>query len=270
MGNRHGAERVALITGGGTGIGAATARRLVADGGSVVLVGRRPEPIAALARELGRRASHVPADATDGPAMEAAVAHALERHGRLDTVVANAGGAGGGLVTGIDDQAWRAAMSANLDSAFVTARAAMTALIASRGALVIVSSLAGLFAPPALVGYVTAKHALIGFTKALARDHGRDGVRVTALCPGWVRTPMADAEMDELAALHHLADREAAYALATAHVPLGRPATPEDCAGVIAFLAGPDAAMISGTVITVDGGASAVDLPTISFEPPRA
>ena len=113
--------------------------------------------------------------------------------------------------------------------------------------------------------YTVAKHALVGLTRSLARDLGASGVRANAVCPGWVRTPMADGEMDALAVQQGLPDREAAYALATRHTPLGRPITAEEVAEVICFLAGPASSAVSGAVIPVDGGATAVDLPTIAF-----
>jgi NAD(P)-dependent dehydrogenase (short-subunit alcohol dehydrogenase family) len=132
--------------------------------------------------------------------------------------------------------------------------------------VVAVSSIAGLAAAPASAGYVSAKHGLIGLARSMARDFGPRGVRVNAVCPGWVRTPMADEEMDQLAALRGLAGREEAYALATAQVPLRRPAEPAEVAAVVAFLASGHASAVSGAVLTVDGGATAVDLPTIAFD----
>jgi meso-butanediol dehydrogenase/(S,S)-butanediol dehydrogenase/diacetyl reductase len=267
---------VALITGAGSGIGAASARRWVAGGGRVVLAGRRPQPLVELAAELNheapaRLALAVPADAADDAAMDAAVAAAAARFGGVDALLACAGGSGGGDVVSATQAQWDGGLRANLTTAVVAARACLPLLIARRGAIVVVSSLAGLAAPPKLAPYVVAKHALIGLTRSLARDHGPAGVRANAVCPGWVRTAMADAEMDTLAQRHGLLrdglpDRDAAYALATAQVPLRRPATAEEVAEVVAFLASPAASAVSGAVVPVDGGSGAVDLPTIAFD----
>ncbi|MEU7143411.1 SDR family oxidoreductase [Nocardia sp. NPDC046473] len=260
------AGQVALITGGGTGIGAAAARRLVAEGAAVVLCGRRREPLAAVAAELGDAALVAAGDAADTADVEQMVAAAIDRYERLDLVVANAGGHGLGTVGETGDDDWQLAMQTNVTTAFVTVRAALPHLRARAGSVVVVSSLAGLFAGPAVAGYVTAKHALIGLTKSLARDYGRDGVRVNALCPGWVRTAMADEQMDVLAAQRGI-DREDAYRLVTRDTPLGRPVEPEEIATIIAFLLSADSAAMTGSVVVADAGASAVDLPTIAFAP---
>ncbi|MFC9432203.1 SDR family NAD(P)-dependent oxidoreductase [Nocardia sp. NPDC057030] len=260
------AGQVALITGGGTGIGAAAARRLVAEGAAVVLCGRRREPLETVAAELGDAALVAAGDAANTADVERMVNAAVERYDRLDLVVANAGGHGLGTAGDTTDDDWQLAMQTNVTTAFVTVRTALPHLRAQGGSVVVVSSLAGLFAGPAVAGYVTAKHALIGLTKSLARDYGRDGVRVNALCPGWVRTDMADEQMDVLAAQRGI-DREAAYRLVTRDTPLGRPVEPAEIATIIAFLLSADSAAMTGSVVTADAGASAVDLPTIAFAP---
>jgi NAD(P)-dependent dehydrogenase (short-subunit alcohol dehydrogenase family) len=257
------ADKVALITGGGTGIGAAVARRLAEEGAKVVLMGRRAGPLEAVAGPIG--ADVVAGDAADAADVRRAITLATDRHGGLDLLIANAGGHGLGSALDTDDRGWAEATRLNLDTAFVCAREALPQLIARRGAVVMVSSIAGLFAGPEVAGYVTMKHALIGLTRSLARDYGRQGVRVNAICPGWVRTAMADEQMQVLVEKHDLNTIDEAYALVTRDVPLGRPAEPEEIASVIAFLASGEAAMMTGSVTVVDGGAGSVDLPTLAF-----
>lgn len=264
---------VVMITGGGTGIGAAVAERYANEGATVVVVGRRREPLDEISKRIG--AIPIVADASDAAAVRAALDEVLEQFGRLDTIVANAGGHGFSAVGETSDDEWRAALETNLSTAFVMAREALPALERSAevggagagGQMVIVSSLAGLFAGPGVAGYTAGKHALIGLTRSLARDYGKRGIRVNAVCPGWVRTPMADAEMDHFVdRAPAIADRAAAYAAVTRDVPLGRPAEPREIASVVRFLGSSQSSYITGAVIVVDGGAHVVDLPTIAFE----
>ena len=130
-----------------------------------------------------------------------AVEAAVEQYGGLDIVVAAAGGAGTPAAAETDDARWRAAIDSNLTSCFVTCRETLPALLArGGGSIVVVASAAALAAPPSLAGYTAAKTALIGLVRSLAVDYGPQGIRVNAVCPGWVETPMADVEMDKLAA----------------------------------------------------------------------
>jgi NAD(P)-dependent dehydrogenase (short-subunit alcohol dehydrogenase family) len=251
------------VSGGGSGIGAATARRLAAAGARVVVLGRRSGPVEEVAAEIGGVAcvgdSASPADA------ERAVALATGELGGLDVLIANAGGEGSAAALDVDDGMWEAVVRSNLTSSFVLARAALPALVERSGAIVVVSSVAGLFAISDDVGYTTAKHALLGLTRSLARDYGPRGVRVNAVCPAWTRTPAADDSMDRLGERHGT-DREGAYALSTAHVPLRRPVTADEVAAACVFLASGEASAITGAVLPVDGGSSAVDLSTAAFD----
>jgi len=258
------AGKVVLITGGGTGIGAAIAERYAAEGAHVVVVGRRKAVLDEVAERIGALA--LVADAADAAGARGAVEATVARFGRLDVLVNNAGGHGFSAVGDTDDASWAASLQANLSTAFVMSREALPALIETKGQIVVISSLAGLFAGPSVAGYTVGKHALIGLTKSLARDYGTHGVRVNAVCPGWVQTPMADAEMDEFASHADLASREEAYATVTVDVPLRRPAAPREIASVVRFLGSGESSYVNGAVLVVDGGAHVVDLPTIAFD----
>ncbi|SEF21585.1 NAD(P)-dependent dehydrogenase, short-chain alcohol dehydrogenase family [Amycolatopsis pretoriensis] len=258
-------NRVVAITGGGTGIGAAVARRYSGEGAHVVVLGRRRGPLEKVAAETG---AHVIAcDASVRDDAETAVAEIIGKFGRLDVVVANAGGHGLSSVVDTGDDEWELALRSNLSSAFVLCRAALPSLVETGGQVVVVSSLAGLFAGPNVAGYTVAKHALIGLTRSIARDFGSRGVRANAVCPGWVRTPMADGEMDQFAAAAGFTGgHDEGYRRVTAEVPLRRPAEPEEIAAVVRFLGSAESSYITGAVLVADGGAHAVDLPTLAFE----
>lgn len=252
-----------MVTGGGTGIGAAVARRLASEGANVAVMGRRREPLQALADETG--CFVVQADAADSVAVRAALQEIHGKFGRVDILIANAGGHGVGPTISMTDETWSLATRLNLDTAFVCARESLPDLIAQKGTVVVVASIAGLFAGPDAAGYVTMKHACIGFGKSLARDYGRKGVRTNIVCPGWVATAMADEQMQVIVEKHGLASIEEAYRVVTKDVPLGRPATSEEVANVICFLASDEASAMNGSILTVDGGAAVVDLPTLAF-----
>ncbi|WP_309068807.1 SDR family oxidoreductase [Microbacterium sp.] len=253
-----------IITGGGTGIGAATARLLADAGDDVVIVGRRAEPLLAVAA-THERIHAITADAADGVAMADVVASTTERFGGVAGLVANAGGHGYSTVGSTTDDEWRSSLEANLTTAFVAIRAALDELERSRGAIVVVSSIAGLAAGPETAGYTVGKHALIGLVRSVARDYGRRGVRINALCPGWVRTPMSDEEMSVLVQRGDAPDVESAYALVTRDVPLGRAADAGEIAATIAFLLGPASTYVHGATIVADGGSTIVDVPTLAY-----
>ena len=255
--------KTVLVTGAGTGIGAAISNRLSAEGANVALMGRRADPLEKVAAAINGLV--VQADAASPDQVNTAVEKIQDRFGALDVVVCNAGGFGFGTLTDSTDHEWNKAVQANLNTAMVTARAAMPDLIRQKGNVLMISSIAGLAAGPEACGYVTMKHALVGLAKSITRDFGPRGVRCNTICPGWVRTEMADSEMKELVERKGLADIEEAYAIVTRDVPLGKPAMPEDVANAAAFLCSDEAAMISGATLTVDGGATIVDVPTLAF-----
>jgi meso-butanediol dehydrogenase/(S,S)-butanediol dehydrogenase/diacetyl reductase len=254
--------KVVLITGGGTGIGASCARKLASEGALIAVLGRRKELVARIAEEVG--GLPLAADASSGDEMKAAVAAVVREFGGLDALIANAGGHGLGTALATTDEAWALARQANLDTAFMAAREALPALIERRGSIVFVASIAALAAGPQVCGYTTFKHALLGLMRSLAVDFGPEGVRVNAVCPGWVRTPMADEEMQPLMQSHGIT-LDAAYSLVTAEVPLRRPASPEEIASVCRFLLSDEASIITGATIVADGGATVVDVPTLAF-----
>lgn len=205
------------------------------------------------------------ADAADAAAVRRALGEIHRKNGPVDILVANAGGHGVGPTISMSDETWSESTRANLDTAFVCARESLPDLIERKGNIVVVASIAGPFSGPEAIGCVTMKHACVGLGKSLARDYGRKGVRTNIVCPGWVTTAMADEQMEALAAKHGLGSIDEAYRLAAKDVPLGRPATPEEVANVICFIASSEAAMMNGSIVTVDGGAAVVDLPTLAF-----
>ncbi len=255
--------KVALITGGGTGIGAAVAQRIAKEGGKVVLMGRRRRNLEAVAKPI--HGIVAAGDAASAKDVKHAIATALKHFGGLDILIANAGGDGVGPTLTMTDETWRQAAHSNLDTAFVCAREALPSLMQRKGAIVVVSSMAGLFSGPDACGYVTMKHACIGLGKSLARDFGRKGVRTNVVCPGWVITDMANETMKVLVDKFQLPSIAEAYDLVTKDVPLGRPAVPEEVANLVCFLASSEASMMNGAICTVDGGASVVDLPTLAL-----
>ena len=255
--------KVAIISGGGTGIGAATARLFAREGAKVVVTGRRPEPLEAVAAETGGHA--IPGDAADPDHAEAVVALATGAFGGLDIVVANAGLGFGGAAADVDDERWQRTLDVNLTGAFRLARAAIPSLLERRGgSIVMVSSVAGLVSGPGSAAYVTSKAGMNGLARSIAVDYGPSGIRANAVCPGWVVTPMGDGSMDELSSERGIT-RDEAYRLVTDHVPLRRPATAEEIAACCLFLASDEASIVTGITLVADGGSLAVDVSDLAF-----
>ena len=162
----------------------------------------------------------------------------------------------------VDD--WRATLDVNLTGPFLLARAALPKLLERQGSVVSVASIAALRAGPGMAAYCASKAGLVLLTQCLAVEQGAAGLRANVVAPGWVRTEMADEEMDEFGGPRGL-DREAAYAEVTRNVPARRPATADEAAAAVVWLLSPQAAYVNGSVLTVDGGTSIVDVGTLAF-----
>ena len=251
-----------IVTGAGTGLGAAVARRLARDGASVVLVGRRRDPIERVAAATGQ--TFVVADASTEEGVERIVAATVDAHGGIDGLVLNAGVMLPGTVAEASVDDWRATLDVNLTGPFLLARAALPQLLERQGSVVSVASIAALRAGPGMAAYCASKAGLVLLTQCLAVEQGAAGLRANVVAPGWVRTEMADEEMDEFGGPRGL-DREAAYAEITRNVPARRPATADEAAAAVVWLLSPQAAYVNGSVLTVDGGTSIVDVGTLAF-----
>ncbi|MFD9949602.1 SDR family NAD(P)-dependent oxidoreductase [Nonomuraea sp. NPDC059023] len=255
-------SHVVIVTGGGSGIGAAVAK--AADAGTrVVICGRRRSALDRVAAETG--ALPIVADVTSEQDVGALVAEVVATFGRLDGVVANAGVMRSGTVLTLTPEDWETSLRTNLTSGYLLARAALPHLIASSGAFVAVSSIAALRAPAGASAYAASKAGLTMLTQTIAADFGPRGVRANVVCPGWVRTEMADEEMREFGRPLGL-DREEAYAEITRLVPQRRPAAPEEAAAAVVWLLSGAASYVNGAVLTVDGGTTLLDPGTLAFD----
>ncbi len=253
------------MTGGGSGIGEATARLLSEGGHHVVVCGRRSEPLRRLEAETGVLAH--PSDVGDPEAADGLVRAALAAHGRLDGLVLNAGIGRGGAVGDLSLEDWDDVMRTNLTGPLMLLRAALPHLLESGGAVVAVASVSALRNGTSNAPYATSKAALLQLCRSVAVDYGRQGVRANIVCPGWVRTEMADRRMTRFAAEAGLeGGMDAAYEKATALLPMGRPGEPREVAEAIDWLLSPAASYVNGSVLTVDGGATALDPGTLGFD----
>jgi NAD(P)-dependent dehydrogenase (short-subunit alcohol dehydrogenase family) len=239
------AGKVAVVTGGTRGIGLAIARHVLEEGGSVVVNGRATtEEAEALARDHGAgRVAVELADVARPEAAAALVGAAVARFGRLDMLVHSAGGPAPGTVLALTPEAWMEAFAVHVHPVFHLFRAAHPYLAREGGAVLLISSVAGLRGCPGTVAYQTVKGALIPLAKALAFDHAAEGIRVNVLAPGIIRTRFHQA-MTETAQAHNLANR----------IPLRREGTADDVAEAAMAMLGND--FITGEVLTIDGGMS--------------
>ncbi len=241
-------DTVVLVTGGGSGIGRAVVQAFVEQGARVALSGRRLEPLQETVSGVPEdRVLVVAADASTAAGVDEVVQAVIARWGRLDVVVANAGLSEPGTVDDLDEKTWERMRSVNLDGLILLARATVPHLRASRGTFLAMSSVAGFGGDWNQAGYNATKGAVNALVQSMALDLGRDGVRVNAIAPAFTATRLTQERLDDPAFRSALLDR----------IALDRPAVPEDIARAALFLAGPDAAYITGVVLPVDGGTTA-------------
>jgi NAD(P)-dependent dehydrogenase (short-subunit alcohol dehydrogenase family) len=249
--------RRCLITGAGSGIGAATARRLCEQGAAVAVSGRNGEAVTQLARELssdGFSAHPLVLDVTDDAAVADAVAESARLLGGLDTLVANAGIVTGGHIDGVDPEVFRQTLEVNVVGVFLCVRHVVPFMRdAKGGAIVCVSSLAGLEGSAGYSAYCASKFGVVGMVEALAQELTGEGIRVTAVAPGPVDTPMLTWLTEREARLRNLSAEEVLQEI-LAEYPIGRMATPIEMANTIVFLASDLASCISGATVPVLGG----------------
>jgi meso-butanediol dehydrogenase/(S,S)-butanediol dehydrogenase/diacetyl reductase len=244
-------DRVALVTGGGTGIGRAAAHALAADGLAVVLTGRRPEPLAEVASEIaavGGRALAVSGDVTVEADAERVVRTAVEAFGGLHVVVNNAGVIRRNIrLHEVGIELWDKLVASNLRGPYLVLHFALPELLRADGdrSIVNVSSTLAVKPAPGVAPYATAKGGLIALTKAVALEYAGDGIRCNVVLPASVRTALARADRP---------DFDSIEGTMAAGYPLGRLGEPEDVAAAIRWLADPGAGWITGAEIRVDGG----------------
>lgn len=238
-------HRIALVTGAASGIGAATTRKLASLGDRIFAVDLNSDGLDALADELGSSVIPHCADLSRRDQVEGMVAAAVDALGGLDILVNNAGIGSLAQAADLDPEEWRQVMAVDLDSVFLASRVALPHLLARRGCIVNTASISGMGADYAFTAYNTAKAAVINLTRVMAIDYAARGVRVNAVSPGYIDTPLVSAMPGEIVEAF------------VSRIPMARAGTAEEIAAVIAFLASDEASYLTGQNIAVDGGITA-------------
>ena len=247
--------RHALITGGGTGIGAAAAEYLNAEGAMLSLLGRRIEPIKAVAESFG--GTPIQCDVTDPDRIRAAFDEARAANGPIDLLIVNAGIAESAPFHKMTRESWDRIIGTNLTAAFECSHAAIGDLLKSdNGRLVFVASVASLRGVPYAAYYAASKHGLLGLMRSLAAEYAKTNLTVNAVCPGYVDTPMTDQSVARVSEITGRSEGDARSAITNMNAS-GRLVDPQAIGNVIAMLCLPLSRDINGAAITLDGGTSA-------------
>lgn len=240
-------DRVAIITGGASGIGAATARLMSAEGAKIVLADLNAESGAAMVAELGaEKTRFVACDVSRQADIEALVAETMKTFGQIDILFNNAGIGSFGTSVEMEAAQWEQVIAVDLHSVFYACHAAIPHMKPG-STIVNTASISGLGGDYRFAAYNAAKGAVINYTRSLAMDHARDGIRVNALCPGLIDTPITAATKEIPGLIEDWVSR----------IPMGRAAQPEEMAEVVAFLASDAASYVTGTIMVADGGTTA-------------
>ena len=241
-------DKTAIITGGGSGIGLATARAFCKEGAKVILFGRRKEKLVSAANELGDSVLFVQGDMTKNDDLDKLINKTLNNFKGIDILVNSAGLFNGAPLHEISDSQWDEMMDINIRSVFqLTRRVLPTMMAQNSGSIVHISSILGLIAVPEVAAYNVSKGALNQFSRSIAVEYGSYGIRSNSICPGLIETDMT-AELMKNASLMQEWSKE---------YPIGRFGKPEDVASACLFLASDESSFITGTELPVDGGFTA-------------
>lgn len=253
--------KVALITGGGTGIGTAIAERFINEGARVCLSGRRKSLLDKVAQSLpSGTVSVCPGDVTKFEDCERMVNNTISFGGKIDVLINNAAIDPGGAVLDLSPELWRQVIDINLTGPFLMTKAALKPMIkAGGGSIINISALGGLRCLPGMPAYCTSKAGLNHFTKQVALDYGPANIRCNVVCPGGTRTEMLAEALTPVAEAMGT-DVEGIFEKMSANVPLRRIALASEMSGICVYLASEDSSYMTGAVLLLDGGAAVVDV----------
>ena len=248
-------DRIAIVTGAGSGIGQASAIRLAEEGAKVICADINLESATKTAQQItasGFVAEGYAIDISDSQACTSVVAHAVSEYGAIDILVNNAGVNLPGVFHEVSNETIDRTLNVNVKGAMYLTRAALPHMLKnSRGSIVNMSSVNGLVSEPYLSVYSASKGAIVMFTRGIALDYAKTGIRCNAICPGWVDTPINHAHAKMLGGLDHV------YKTIDSFQPIGRPGTSREIANVVLFLASDESSFMTGSIVSADGGMTA-------------